>query len=33
MFEGLTLGKCLKFATGVWLINILIGWIISVFKD
>lgn len=34
MFRNLTLGKCLKFATGVWLINIMIAWIYNLlFND
>lgn len=33
MFKGLTLMNCLKFATGVWIINLMVAWIIDIFKD
>jgi hypothetical protein len=33
MFDNLSLGRCLKVATGVWAVNLVIRWIIGVFKD
>lgn len=32
MFKNLKLGKILKVATGIWILNMVIGWIIDLFK-
>lgn len=32
MFENITFKKCITVATGVWLINWIIGWVIDTLK-